>query len=125
MKRKFIPAVLFFVTMTLAVSVFAKDKSADIKIYQTSQVAGTTLQPGDYKVTLNTTGSTANVIFAQNGKQVATASGQAVQLSKKSNNTAVTVDNSGSVPTISEIDLAGSQTAVSFTSTANASVSGE
>lgn len=112
MKRKFIPAVLFFVTMALAVSVFAKDKSADIKIYQTSQVAGTTLQPGNYKVTLNTTGSTANVIFAQNGKQVATASGQAVQLSKKSNNTAVTVDNSGSVPTISEIDLAGSQTAV-------------
>jgi len=49
--------------------------------------------------------------------------GQSVQLSKKSPNTSVTVDNSGKVPRIAEIDFEGQQTAVGFnaaTATANA-----
>src|SRR5580693_5123026 len=104
--------------MGLSGSAFAKEKSAEVVLYQASQVAGTTLPPGSYTVVMNATGSTADVIFRQNGKAVATVTGQTVQLTKRSPNTSLTVDNSGSAPTIAAIDFEGSQTEVSFSSQA-------
>ncbi|MGC2109421.1 MAG: hypothetical protein WA655_07880 [Candidatus Korobacteraceae bacterium] len=124
MKRIFIPGTLLL-TLLLSLTAFAKTKSADVDIYQTSQVAGTTLQPGSYGVAVSPNGSTASVSFSRNGKQVATVTGQVVQLQKKAANTSVTMDNSGSTPTISQIDFEGSTTSVSFSSTASASASGE
>ncbi len=125
MKRIFISTVLLFLSMGLTGSAFAKNKSADINLYQTSQVGGATLQPGSYAVVVNTTGTTANVSFRQNGKQVAMVTGQTVQLTQKSDNTSVTIDNSGSVPRIDAIDFEGSPTAVSFSSSAANSSSGD
>ena len=125
MKNIVVPTTLLLLSLGLSAGAFAKDKSAQIDLYQASQVAGTTLQPGSYTVVVNTTGPTADVTFKQNGKQVATVSGQAVQLAKKSASTAVTVDNSSGVSTIAAIDFEGSQTEVSFSSPANRSSSGE
>ncbi len=125
MKHILIATSLFFLTIGLSAGAFAKSKSAEIDIYQTSQVAGATLQPGSYHVTVNPTGPTAVVTFKQDGKPVATATGQVVQLAKPARDTSITTNTSGSVPTIDEIDFEGSQTAVSFSSTASASAAGE
>ncbi len=125
MKHLLIASSLFFLTIGLSSGAFAKSKSTEVQIYQTSQVAGATLQPGSYHVTVNPTGSTAVVTFKQDGKSVATATGQVVQLTKPSHDTSVTSNTSGSVPTIDEIDFEGSLTAVSFSSATNASAAGE
>lgn len=114
MKRNFFPAALLFLSVALSVSVFAKNKSTDVQIYQATQVGTTTLQPGLYHVTVNSTGSASTVSFSKNGKQVAEVQGQAVQLAKKPSNTSLTLDNSGTVPRVSEIDFEGQQTAVGF-----------
>jgi hypothetical protein len=111
--------------MTLSISAFAKGKSAEVELRQASQIAGTTLQPGTYTVVMTVAGSAADVSFRQNGKQVAVVTGQVVQLAKKSDKTSLTVNNSGTVPTIAEIDLQGSQAAVSFASEASTTSSGE
>jgi hypothetical protein len=116
---------LFFLTAGLSTGAFAKSKSTEVQIYQASQVAGTTLQPGSYHVTVNPTGSTAVVTFKQDGKPAVTATGQLVQLTKPSHDTSVTSNTSGSVPTIDEIDFEGSLTAVSFSSATNASAASE
>ncbi len=125
MKRIVISTALLFLSMSLAGTAFARDKSANIELYQASQVGGATLQPGSYKVVVNTTGTTADVSFRQNGKQVATVTGQTVQLAQKSANTSVTIDSSSSVPRINAIDFEGSPTEVSFSSSAAASSSGD
>jgi hypothetical protein len=124
MKRVLIPAALLL-TLLLSLTAFARTKSADVDIYQTSQIAGTTLQPGSYSVTVNPTGSTASVSFSQNGKQITTVTGQVVQLQKKAANTSVTMDSRGATPTISQINFEGSTTSVSFSSPTSASASGE
>lgn len=125
MKRILIPAVLLFFATTLSVSAFAKSKSADVDVYQTSQVGNTTLKPGIYQVKINNTGSSSVVTFSQNGKQVASVTGQIVQLAKKSENTSITLDSSTSVPRIAQIDFEGQQTAVGLSSAANAMNTGE
>ena len=123
LKSKFVSASLLSLMMLLPLSVFAKNKSTDVHLAQATQVGETTLQPGTYHVTVTPAASGNSVSFAQNGKQVASVTGQSVQLSKKSPNTSVTVDNSGKVPRIADIDFEGQQTAVGFnaaTATANA-----
>lgn len=96
---------------------FAKAKSTDVHLSQPTQVGETTLQPGTYHLTVTPAASGNSVSFSQNGKQVASVTGQAVQLSKKSTNTSVTLDNSGKVARIAEIDFEGQQTAVGFSAT--------
>jgi hypothetical protein len=125
LKRSLSSIALLFMAMIVSVSAFAKGKSADVQIYQPSQIAGATLQPGSYKMTLNFTGSTANVVFSQNGKQVATVTGQVVQLAKRADNTAITLDNSSGSSVISQIDVEGSQSAVSFAQNAASASTGE
>jgi hypothetical protein len=111
--------------MALSVSAFAKDKSTDVQIYQTTQVGSATLQPGTYHVKVNSTDSSSTVSFSQNGKQVADVQGQTVQLARKSTETSVTLDSSGKVPRIAEIDFEGQQTAVGFSSAAAPASAGE
>ena len=123
MKSKFVTSAVLSLMMLLPLSVFARNKSTDVNLAQATQVGDTTLQPGTYHVTVTPAASGNSVSFSKNGKQVASVTGQSVQLSQKSPNTSVTVDNSGKVPRISQIDFEGQQTAVGFeagTATANA-----
>ena len=121
LKKAISVTVLGLVALLLPLGTFAKSKSTDVQIYQTTQVGNTTLKPGTYHVKVDTTGSTSNVVFSQNGKQVASVSGQAVSLQKAPNNTSVTLDSSGGVPRITEIDFEGQPTAVGFSATSSAS----
>ena len=124
MKRNISLTAVLCLTMLVSIGAFAKSKSTDVELNQPTQVGDTTLQPGTYHVTVTPTASGNSVSFLKNGKQVASITGQAVQLPKKSANTSVTVDNSGKVARIAEIDFEGQQTAVGFSAngaaTANA-----
>ena len=103
---------------------FAKDRSTEVHIYQATQVGDVTLHPGTYQVKVMPTGNTSEVSFLQNGKQVAKVTGcPNVSLAKKSENTSVTLDNSGKIPRVAEIDFEGQQTAVGFNTAATASAS--
>ncbi len=125
MKGKF-PAFISSLVLVAAFTLpaMAKDKSSEVQIYEPTQISGTTLQPGIYKVKM-TDGATPTVTFLHNGKQVASVTGQAVQLAKTPSATSVTSDNSGSIPQIAEIDFEGSQTGVTFTSHATTTAQGE
>jgi len=118
-------SILIALLSMLSLSAFAKDRSTDVQIYHATQVGTATLQPGTYHVKVNETNSTSTVSFSQNGKPVAEVQGQTVQLARKATNTSVTLDNSGTVPHIAEIDFEGQQTAVGFSSPAATASAGE
>jgi hypothetical protein len=72
--------------------------------------------PATTLVKCDTTGSTAQVKFVKNGKEIASATGQVKQLANApDHNQVVTQDGNGS-STISEIDFSNSKTGVTFDS---------
>ena len=123
MKRISLTTFLFCLALLLPAGAFAKDRSTEVHIYQATQVGNATLQPGIYQVKVSPSGNTSDVTFSKNGKEVAKVTGcQNVQLTKKAVNTSVTLDNSGQVPRVAQIDFEGQQTAVGLASpTINAS----
>lgn len=71
----------------LAISAFAGEKS--VTLVTPTSMSGKAIAPGDYKVSYDIKGSTADVKLIQNGKTVATATGQVVENKDKSRYTAV------------------------------------
>jgi hypothetical protein len=107
--------------LTLTVSAFAGSKSQTVTLFHDAQLNGKTLAAGEYDVKYEKTGSSAQVKFLKNGKEVASANGQVKQLgSAPEYNQIVTQDGNGSL-SISEIDFAHSTTGVSFESGATTS----
>jgi hypothetical protein len=126
LKRISLTTFLFCLALLLPAGAFAKDKSTEVHIYQATQVGEVTLQPGTYQIKVMPTGNSNDVSFLRNGKQVAKVSGcPNVQLAKKANNTSVTLDNSGKVPRVAEIDFEGQQTAVGFNAAPVSASAGE
>jgi hypothetical protein len=126
LKRISLTTFLFCLALLLPAGAFAKDKSTEVHIYQATQVGEVTLQPGTYQIKVMPTGNSNDVSFLRNGKQVAKVSGcPNVQLAKKANNTSVTLDNSGKVPRVAEIDFEGQQTAVGFNTAPVSASAGE
>jgi hypothetical protein len=106
--------VLVF-AITMSISAFAGSTKTDtITLYNAAQLNGTTIPAGDYTVKCETNGTTAQIKFIKNGKEVASASGQTKELEKKAQNGQVYLANGGGVPSITEVDLAGSKTGVTF-----------
>ncbi len=102
--------------LTLSINAFAASKSQTITLYQDAQLSGKTLPAGEYTVKCNNTGSTSQVTFLRNGKEVVTATGQVKQLtSVPESNQVLTQDGNGRA-SISEIDFAHSNTGVTFES---------
>ncbi len=99
----------------MSISAFAgTTKTDNITLYQNAQLNGTTIPAGDYTVKCETNGTTAQVEFMKNGREVASASGQAKELNTKAQHTQVVVQDGGGVPSIIEVDLSGSKTGVTF-----------
>ena len=68
------------VLVLLSVSGWASDKmKANIHIYEAVHVGSAQLAPGDYKMTWTENGSSAEVMFAQGRKVVATVPAQITQ----------------------------------------------
>jgi hypothetical protein len=114
MTRTLARFTLLVLALTVSISDFAGSKSQTITLYHDAQLNGKTLPAGEYTVKCDTTGSTAQVKFLKNGKEVASASGQVKQLTPAPEyNQVVTQDGNGGA-TLSEIDFAHSGTAVTF-----------
>ena len=121
MTRTLARFTLLVFALTMSIGAFAASKSETVKLYEPTQVNGTTLPAGEYTVKYSPTGSTAQVKFLRNGKEVATANGQVKQLTNPpESNQVITNDGNGS-STISEIDFANTKTGVTFDSSAMSS----
>ncbi len=116
MTRTLARFTLLVLALTLSISAFAGSKSETITLYHDAQLNGKTLRAGEYTIKCNNTGATSQVTFLRNGREVATATGQMKQLSNApESNQIVTQDGNGSA-SISEIDFAHSNNAVTFES---------
>ncbi len=101
----------------ISISAFAGSTKTDtITLYHDAQLNGTTIPAGEYTVKCETSGSSAQVKFMKGRKEVASASGQTKDLGSKSQNGQVVLQDGGGVPSITEVDLAGSTTGVTFDS---------
>lgn len=117
---------LLALTLTLSIGAFAASKSQSVTLYHDAQLNGKTLPAGDYTVKCDTTGSTSQVRFIRNGKEVASATGQVKQLTNApETNQVVTLDGNGGPATISEIDFSNTKSAVSFETSTAMSTAGQ
>ena len=121
MNRILAHAALFLFAVTMSLSVFAGAKSETVTLFHDAQLNGKTLPAGEYTVKCDNTGSTAQVKFMRNGKEVASANGQVKQLTGAPDHNQVVVEDGNGGATISEIDFSNSKTGVSFNSSAMAS----
>jgi hypothetical protein len=118
-------ATLLIFALSMSIGAFAASKSESITLFNDAQLNGKTLPAGDYTVKCDTTGSTAQVKFLKNGKEMVSATGQVKQLPRApAHNQVVTQDGNGS-STISEIDFSNSSTAVTFDSGTSMSSAGQ
>ena len=121
MTRTLARFTMLVLALTLSIGAFAASKSQTVTLFHDAQLNGKTLPAGEYTVKCETSGSTAQVKFVRNGKEVASANGQVKQLSNvPEHNQIVTQDGNGSLA-ISEIDFAHSNSGVTFESTAMSS----
>ncbi len=122
MTRTLAGFTLVVLALSLSIGAFAASKSQTITLFHDAQVNGKTLHAGEYDVKCDTSGSTAQVKFLKNGKEVASATGQVKQLSNApEHNQLVTTDGNGGAASISEIDFAHSNSGVTFDSSAMSS----
>jgi hypothetical protein len=125
MTRMLARVALFVFAVTMSISAFAGSKSESLTLIHDVQLNGTTIPAGDYTVKYDTNGSTCLVKVMKGGKTVATANGELKQLASKPDHDQVVVQNdTGGVPTLSEMDFSNSKTAITFSSTM-ANVSGK
>lgn len=100
--------------LTMSIGAFAGSKAETVTLFHDAQLNGKTLPAGEYTVKCNTTGSTAQVQFLRNGKEVASASGQVKQLNPAPDHNQVVVQDGNGGASISEVDFGHSGTSVSF-----------
>ncbi len=116
MKRIFAVSAAFLFAMTLSIGALAETISKNVTLPQAVEVGGKTLPAGDYKVKVDTTGTTAQVTFLKGRKEIANAPAQVKQLSSKPFATEVQMNTATSTPHLDGIDFGGTTTAVRFTS---------
>ncbi len=100
--------------VTLSVGALAENLSKNVTLPNTMEVNGKTLPAGEYKVKVDTTGSTAQVRFLKGSKEVASTPAQVTTLKSKPYATQIQVNHASSTPHLDGIDFGGSTTAVRF-----------
>ena len=99
----------------------AKDsgkQSKDLTLSQAVQVGNQQLKPGDYKVSWNTTGDSANVTFSQYGKEKATVPARFVQEANQGN-VSIETNNATATPTLKKVYVKNGVLEFSADATAN------
>jgi hypothetical protein len=108
--------VLVF-AITMAISAFAASAKTDtVVLYQAAQLNGKTIPAGEYTVKTEIKGSSAQVKFLQDRKEVASASGQTKDLGKRAPYAQIVLRDGNGVSSIQELDLGGTNTGVTFDS---------
>ena len=109
--------------LLMAGSAFASDKSTvDLSVSRKVDVAGTTLQPGDYKVVLTRNGDNYQARFLSNGKEVMTKTGHFEQRDQFQGSVSAVYANGSQ--TLKEIDVKHLKGAVVFDNGASGSAAG-
>jgi hypothetical protein len=115
MNRFLAPYTMLVLAITMSISALAGTIKKDtVTLSQDVQLNGTTIPAGDYKVTCETNGTTAQVKFMQGKKEVASATGHTKELGQKMPTARVVLTNSGGVASLQELDLTGTTTGVVF-----------
>lgn len=121
MNRAVARFALILFALTMSVGAFAASDTHYVTLNHDTQLNGKTLPAGGYNVKYETNGSTAQVTFLKDGKEVASANGQVKTLDNKPEyNQVVTRGDKGS-SVLSEIDFAKTKTGVTFESSAMSS----
>ena len=109
-------ALLALVTFALSLGAFAKDRNeGKFKLSQTAQIGSTQLQPGDYKITWEGTGSDVQVKILQGKNVVATTSAKLVDKSYPNDSVTLGSGDAG-VKTLDELDFGSRKQALVFSS---------
>ncbi len=96
-----------------AVAGFAADKS--LKLASPISLNGQQLTAGEYQVKYQVNGSTAEVHFLKNNKEVATANAQVVErATAPRNDSVITSSSTAGAPTLIELQFAGQKSAIHF-----------
>ena len=106
--------------LSLSLSAFAKPKSENVTLYHDATLNGANLPAGDYVVKYDVDGANAQVKFMQGKKEVASATGQVKNLSKKPATSQIVLNTENNARDISEIDFGGKETAITFASAGTA-----
>jgi len=105
-------SLLLGVALTLATSAFAANK-ATMQITETTQIAGTKLAPGDYKIEWDGNGPGVDVSILKGKSVVAKVPAQMVNLDSPSPaNATVVKKNDDGTRTLSQIRLSGKKYAL-------------
>ena len=99
-------------TLLLTGAAFAGTVSKSLTFSDPVQVNGTTLEPGNYKVTFNDNTPTTQVTFKKGKKDVATAQAQVKQAATKVSATSVEFNTEGSTRKLQQIQFGGSTQAL-------------
>jgi hypothetical protein len=114
MTRTLARVALLVFAVTMSLSAFAGSKSETISLLHDVQLNGTTIHAGEYTVKYDANGSTCLVKVIKDGKTVATANGELKQLANKPERNQVVLENTGEMPTVSEMDFSNTTTAITF-----------
>lgn len=112
-------------TLMLTGAAFAGTVSKTLTFTDPVQINGTTLQPGDYKVTFDDNAPTTQVTFKQGKKEVATAQAQVKPAERKVNATSVEFNSEGSTRKLQQIQFGGSTQALVISEGGSNSSSGQ
>jgi hypothetical protein len=121
MNRFLAPFTMLVLAITMSISALAGTVKKDtVTINHPVQLNGTTIPAGDYKVTCETNGTTAQVKFMQGKKEVASATGQTKELGQRFPTARLLLNTGGGgVPSIQELDLTGTTGVVFGSAMAN------
>ena len=111
--------VVLSAALLFATAAFAGDKS--VTLSQTTVINGQKLSAGDYKVKFQVTGSTAEVHFLKDKKEVASAPAQMVEMQATPRyDSIVTAANGDGNAKLVELQFANQKSAIRFSSESSA-----
>jgi hypothetical protein len=110
--------------LMLSAGASAATISKTVTLENASQVGSTTLKPGDYKVTFDSSSANPQVTFLKGKQTVATVPAQIKDLGSKSNSTSLVWNTQGSTPVLQEIHFGGSTQAVVLEENGSSNASG-
>ncbi len=115
--------VVLGLAVLLASSAFASNRST-LQVREPFEVNGQQLAAGEYQLRWDGTGSTVEVSFMKNNKEVAKTSAKVVTLDKASSSDSAVFDHSSGKATVSELRFAGKKFVLSIAPTEKAEMSG-
>lgn len=114
--------VVLGLAVLLATSAFASNKGS-FEAREAFEINGQQLAPGDYDVRWDGSGSSVEVTFIKNKKEVAKASAKVVPLDKAYGYDSAVVDHTTGKATVSELRFAGKKFALAIGATDKAQMS--